>query len=56
MPAWRQSRLPGKVIGVESIFGLSDQGLSIHYEAGASAQPHVDEVMLAIRKVSASRV
>ncbi len=44
-------RLPGYVIGVETIFGLPDQRLTIRYEAGASAQPYVDGAMLAIRKV-----
>jgi 4-hydroxy-tetrahydrodipicolinate reductase len=44
-------RLPGYVIGVEAVFGLPDQRLTIRYEAGASAQPYVDGAMLAIRNV-----
>lgn len=44
-------RLPGYVIGVEAIFGLPDQRLTVRHEAGASAQPYVDGAMLAIRKV-----
>jgi 4-hydroxy-tetrahydrodipicolinate reductase len=45
-------RLPGHVIAVDVIFGLPDQKLVIHHDAGASAQPYVDGALLAIRKVS----
>ncbi len=45
-------RLPGFVIGAETLFGLPDQTLSLRYNAGASAKPYVDGALLAIRKVS----
>ena len=45
-------RLPGYVIGVEVLFGLPDQRLSIRHDAGSSARPYVDGALLAIRKVS----
>ncbi len=45
-------RLPGFVLGAETIFGLPDQTLSIRHNAGASAKPYVDGALLAIRKVS----
>ena len=44
-------RLPGFVIGVEAIFGMPDQTLSLRHQAGASARPYVDGALLAIRKV-----
>lgn len=46
-------RLPGFVIGVEAIFGMPDQRLSIRHDSGTSARPYVDGALLAIRKVSA---
>lgn len=45
-------RLPGFVIGVEVLFGMPDQQLSIRHDAGTSARPYVDGALLAIRKVS----
>ena len=45
-------RLPGFVLGAETIFGLPDQTLSIRHNAGGSARPYVDGALLAIRKVS----
>jgi 4-hydroxy-tetrahydrodipicolinate reductase len=44
-------RLPGFVLGVETIFGMPDQTLTIRHSAGASAKPYVDGALLAIRKV-----
>jgi 4-hydroxy-tetrahydrodipicolinate reductase len=44
-------RLPGFVIGVEAIFGMLDQTLSLRHNAGSSAKPYVDGALLAIRKV-----
>jgi len=44
-------RLPGYVIGVEAVFGLPDQRLSIRHDAGGSARPYVDGALLAIREV-----
>lgn len=45
-------RLPGFVLGAETIFGLPDQTLSIRHNAGGSAKPYVDGAMLAVRKVA----
>lgn len=45
-------RLPGFVLGVETIFGMPDQTLSMRHNAGTSAKPYVDGALLAIRKVS----
>lgn len=45
-------RLPGYVIGVEIVFGMPDQRLTIRHDAGSSARPYVDGALLAIRKVS----
>ena len=45
-------RLPGFVIGVETIFGMTDQSLTLRHNAGSSAKPYVDGALLAIRKVS----
>lgn len=44
-------RLPGFVIGVEAIFGLPDQTLSLRHNSGSSATPYVDGALLAICKV-----
>lgn len=44
-------RLPGHVIGVEALFGMPDQRLSIRHDAGSSAEPYVQGALLAIRKV-----
>lgn len=45
-------RLPGYVISVEVIFGMTDQKLTIRHDSGNSARPYVDGALLAIRKVS----
>ncbi|TPG11640.1 4-hydroxy-tetrahydrodipicolinate reductase [Rhodanobacter glycinis] len=45
-------RLPGFVIGVETIFGMPDQTLTLRHNAGSSAKPYVDGALLAMRKVS----
>lgn len=42
-------RLPGYVISVEAIFGLSDERLSIRHDAGAGAEPYVGGTLLAAR-------
>ena len=44
-------RLPGFVLGVEVLFGMPDQTLSLRHNAGTSAKPYVDGALLAIRKV-----
>ncbi len=44
-------RLPGYTVGVEAVFGLPDQRLSIRQDAGASAEPYVDGALLAVRRV-----
>jgi len=45
-------RLPGFVLGVEAIFGMPEQTLSIRHNAGSGARPYVDGALLAIRRVS----
>jgi 4-hydroxy-tetrahydrodipicolinate reductase len=45
-------RLPGFVIGVEAIFGMPDQTLTLRHNAGSSAKPYVAGALLAIRNVS----
>jgi 4-hydroxy-tetrahydrodipicolinate reductase len=44
-------RLPGYVISLDVIFGMSDQKLIIRHESGTSAEPYVSGALLAIRKV-----
>jgi len=44
-------RLPSYVIGVESIFGGSEERLTLRYDAGPGAEPYVAGGLLAIRKV-----
>ena len=45
-------RLAGHVLGVDVLFGLPDQTLTLRHQAGGSARPYVDGALLAIRKVS----
>lgn len=44
-------RLPGFVLGIETVFGAPGERLSIKHDAGASAEPYVGGALLAIRKV-----
>ena len=44
-------RLPGYVIGVEALFGMPDERLTIKQESGSSARPYVDGALLSIGKV-----
>lgn len=44
-------RLPGYVISIEAIFGMTDQKLILRHESGTSAAPYVDGALLAIRQV-----
>ena len=44
-------RLPGYVIGVEAIFGATDERLAIRHDAGSGAGPYIQGTLLAIRKV-----
>lgn len=46
-------RLPGHVLGVDVIYGMPDQTLTLRHQAGSSARPYVDGALLAIRKVPA---
>jgi len=46
-------RLPGHVLGVDVIYGMPDQTLTLRHQAGSSARPYVDGALLAIRKVAA---
>ena len=45
-------RLAGHVLGVDVMFGLPDQTLTLRHQAGSSARPYVDGALLAIRKVT----
>jgi 4-hydroxy-tetrahydrodipicolinate reductase len=45
-------RLPGHVLGVDVVYGMPDQTLTLRHQAGSSARPYVDGALLAIRKVS----
>jgi 4-hydroxy-tetrahydrodipicolinate reductase len=44
-------RLPGYVISIDAIFGMSDQKLILRHESGSSAKPYVNGALLAIREV-----
>lgn len=44
-------RLPGHVIGIETIFGLKDEKLTLRHDSGSSAEPYVKGGLLAIEKV-----
>jgi 4-hydroxy-tetrahydrodipicolinate reductase len=44
-------RVPGFVIGAETIFGAEDQRLSIRYDGGAGADPYIQGTLLAIRRL-----
>ncbi len=44
-------RLPGHVLGVETIFGLQDEKLTIRHDAGSSAEPYVSGAIMAIERV-----
>ena len=44
-------RLPGYVLGVETIFGLPDERLILKHEAGSGAAPYVAGTLLAARRV-----
>jgi len=47
-------RLPGFVIGLEVLFGETDERLSIRYDAGASPAPYLAGALIAIRNVGGS--
>lgn len=42
-------RLPGFVVSTEVVFALPGQRLTIRFDAGDSAQPYVDGVLMAVR-------
>jgi len=44
-------RLPGIVIGFETLFGLPDERLSIRHDAGSGAEPYAMGTLLAVKKV-----
>jgi 4-hydroxy-tetrahydrodipicolinate reductase len=44
-------RLPSYVIGVEIIFGATDERLTIRHDAGSGATPYIQGTLLAIREV-----
>lgn len=43
-------RLPGYTIGLEVRFGLADERLTIHYDAGPGAAPYIAGTLHAIRR------
>ncbi|MDR3613789.1 MAG: 4-hydroxy-tetrahydrodipicolinate reductase [Candidatus Obscuribacterales bacterium] len=44
-------RLPSYTLGFETIFGLTNERISIRHDAGQGAEPYVAGTLLAIRKV-----
>lgn len=44
-------RVPSFVVSTEIVFGQADERLSIRHDAGATAAPYVDGVLLAVRAV-----
>lgn len=44
-------RLPGYILGFDVLFGMPDERLTIHHEAGQNASPYVAGTLLAARKV-----
>ncbi|MBA4192614.1 MAG: hypothetical protein C0467_31990 [Planctomycetaceae bacterium] len=44
-------RLPGYALGVEALFGLPHERLTIRHDAGKSAAPYVHGTLLAVRRV-----
>jgi 4-hydroxy-tetrahydrodipicolinate reductase len=44
-------RLPGMVLAFETIFGLSNERLTIRHDAGKGAEPYVNGTLLAVRRV-----
>jgi 4-hydroxy-tetrahydrodipicolinate reductase len=44
-------RLPGYVVGFETIFGVPHQRLTIRHDAGDSAEPYVHGTLLAVKRV-----
>jgi len=45
-------RLPGHVLAVETIFGAEDEKLTIRHDAGNSAAPYIQGILLAIDKIN----
>ncbi len=44
-------RLPSFIVSTEIVFAAADERLSIRHDAGATAAPYVEGVLLAVRKV-----
>jgi len=44
-------RLPGHVLGVETIFGLNGEKLILRHDSGETAEPYVKGVLLAIQSI-----
>ena len=44
-------RVPGFVLSAEVVFGAADERLSLRHDAGSSAAPYVEGVLLAVRRV-----
>jgi 4-hydroxy-tetrahydrodipicolinate reductase len=45
-------RLPGHVLGVETIFGMEDERLTIKHEAGSGAAPYLKGIFIALEKIN----
>lgn len=48
-------RLPGHILGVETIFGMEDEKLSIKHEAGSGAAPYLNGIFIALDKIDSFR-
>lgn len=48
-------RLPGHILGVETIFGMEDEKLSIKHEAGSGADPYLNGIFIALEKIDSFR-
>ncbi|MEN5088550.1 dihydrodipicolinate reductase C-terminal domain-containing protein [Sphingobacterium faecium] len=44
-------RLPGHILGVETIFCMEDEKLSIKHEAGSGAAPYLNGIFIALDKI-----
>ncbi|WP_367331367.1 4-hydroxy-tetrahydrodipicolinate reductase [Sphingobacterium multivorum] len=44
-------RLPGHILGVETIFGMEDERLNIKHEAGSGAAPYLKGIFIALNKI-----
>lgn len=45
-------RLPGYILGVETIFGMEDEKLTIKHEAGSGVAPYLKGIFIALNKIN----